>query len=39
MDIVKAFILIIFVTWFYSYILSGIWVRQLIARFRKAPAA
>ncbi len=39
MDIVKSFILIIFGTWLYSYILSGIWVRQLIARFKKAPAA
>jgi TRAP transporter 4TM/12TM fusion protein len=32
MDIVKAFILIIFGTWLYSYILSGIWIK----RFRKA---
>jgi TRAP transporter 4TM/12TM fusion protein len=31
-DIVKAFVLIIFGTWLYSYILSGIW----IGKFRKA---
>ena len=28
MDIVKAFILIIFGTWLYSWILSGIWIRR-----------
>ncbi|MFO7715881.1 TRAP transporter permease [Desulfosarcina sp.] len=39
MDIIKAFILIIFATWLYSYILSGIWIRQIRAWFKKAPAA
>jgi len=29
MDIIKAFILIVFGTWLYSYILSGIWVDSL----------
>ncbi len=33
-DILVSFVLIIFGTWAYSYILSGIWVR----RFRRAPA-
>jgi TRAP transporter 4TM/12TM fusion protein len=32
MDIVKAFVLIVFATWLYSYILSGIWIK----RFKKA---
>jgi TRAP transporter 4TM/12TM fusion protein len=32
MDIVKAFVFIVFGTWLYSYILSGIWIK----RFRKA---
>jgi TRAP transporter 4TM/12TM fusion protein len=31
-DIVKAFILIFFGTWLYSYILSGIWFRQLFGK-------
>jgi len=39
MDIVKAFVLIILGTWLYSYILSGIWIKQLIGLFKKAPAA
>ena len=29
MDIIKAFVLIIFGTWAYSYILSGIWIKSL----------
>jgi len=32
MDIVKAFVLIFFGTWLYSYILSGIWVKQIFGR-------
>ena len=39
MDIVKAFTLIIIGTWLYSYILSGIWVKQIAGLFKKAPAA
>ncbi len=31
-DIIKAFILIIFGTWFYSYFLSGIWVKTLFGK-------
>jgi TRAP transporter 4TM/12TM fusion protein len=38
MDIVKAFALIIFGTYFYSWILSGIWIGPLFKRFKKAPA-
>ncbi|MBT4266192.1 MAG: TRAP transporter fused permease subunit [Deltaproteobacteria bacterium] len=34
MDILKAFVMIFFGTWLYSYILSGIWVKK----FRKAQA-
>ena len=34
MDIVKAFILIAIGTWLYSYILSGIWVHNIIRKFR-----
>ncbi|MHC4890986.1 MAG: TRAP transporter permease [Planctomycetota bacterium] len=36
MDIVKAFVLIIFATWLYSYILSGIWMKNLKGKFSKA---
>jgi TRAP transporter 4TM/12TM fusion protein len=36
MDIVKAFVLIIFATWLYSYILSGIWMKSLKGKFSKA---
>jgi TRAP transporter 4TM/12TM fusion protein len=32
MDIIKAFILIIFGTWLYSYMLSGIWLKTLFGR-------
>jgi len=32
MDIIKAFIMIIFATWLYSYFLSGIWVKTLFGR-------
>jgi len=32
MDIVKAFVLIFFGTWLYSYILSGIWAKQLFGK-------
>jgi TRAP-type uncharacterized transport system fused permease subunit len=39
MDIVKAFVLIIIGTWFYSYILSGIWIQQIARLLKKAPAA
>jgi TRAP transporter 4TM/12TM fusion protein len=35
-DIVKAFVLIIFGTWLYSYILSGIWMKNLKGKFSKA---
>ena len=37
-DIIKAFVLIIFGTYAYSYLLSGIWIKQLKGGFRKAPA-
>jgi TRAP-type uncharacterized transport system fused permease subunit len=39
MDIIKAFTLIIFGTWLYSYILSGIWIKTIVGWFKKAPAA
>jgi TRAP transporter 4TM/12TM fusion protein len=39
MDIIKAFVLIFFGTWLYSYILSGIWVKHIRQLFKKAPAA
>ncbi len=39
MDIVKAFVLIVFATWAYSYVLSGIWIKQVVGWFKKAPAA
>ncbi len=32
MDIIKAFILIIFGTWLYSYMLSGIWIKTLFGK-------
>ncbi len=32
MDIIKAFILIIFGTWLYSYLLSGIWIKTLFSK-------
>jgi TRAP transporter 4TM/12TM fusion protein len=38
-DIIKAFVLIIFGTWGYSWILSGIWFKQLKGVFQKAPAS
>jgi TRAP transporter 4TM/12TM fusion protein len=38
MDIVKAFVLILFGTWAYSYILSGIWIKTIANLFKKAPA-
>jgi TRAP-type uncharacterized transport system fused permease subunit len=37
MDITKAFVLILFGTWLYSYILSGMWVKTLFGK--KTPAA
>jgi TRAP transporter 4TM/12TM fusion protein len=37
-DIVKAFVLIIFGTYAYSWILSGIWFKSLKGMFKKAPA-
>ena len=39
MDIVKAFALIIFGTYAYSWIMSGIWIKHLKGGFKKAPAA
>ena len=39
MDIIKAFVLIIIGTYVYAYILSGIWIKHIIGRFKKAPAA
>ena len=38
-DIVKAFILIFFGTWLYSYILSGIWIKQLRGGLPKQSAS
>jgi TRAP transporter 4TM/12TM fusion protein len=38
-DIVKAFVLILFGTYAYSWILSGIWIGQLKNVFRKAPTS
>jgi TRAP-type uncharacterized transport system fused permease subunit len=38
MDIVKAFALILIGTYGYSWLLSGIWTKQLIGLFKKAPA-
>jgi TRAP transporter 4TM/12TM fusion protein len=37
-DIIKAFVLILFGTYAYSWILSGIWLKPLLNKFRKAPA-
>jgi len=36
-DIIKAFVLIILGTYAYSYVLSGIWIKQLRGDFKKAP--
>jgi hypothetical protein len=36
---VKAFVLILFGTYAYSWILSGIWIKKLKGVFGKAPAA
>jgi TRAP-type uncharacterized transport system fused permease subunit len=38
MNIVIAFVLIILVTWAYSYLFSGFWIRQISGWFKKAPA-
>jgi TRAP-type uncharacterized transport system fused permease subunit len=38
-DIIKAFTLIIIGTYAYSYLLSGIWVKTLFGRFKKAQAS
>jgi len=32
MDIIKAFIVIIFGTWLYSYLLSGIWIKSIFGK-------
>lgn len=37
-DIIKAFIAILFGTWLYSYVLSGIWIDNIKRFFRKSPA-
>jgi len=37
-DIVKAFTLILFGTYAYSWLLSGIWFKPLMGMFKKAPA-
>jgi TRAP-type uncharacterized transport system fused permease subunit len=37
-DIIKAFVLIILGTYGYSYLLSGIWIKQLKGGSKKAPA-
>jgi TRAP transporter 4TM/12TM fusion protein len=37
-DIVKAFVLILFGTYAYSWLLSGIWFKPLKGMFKKAPA-
>ena len=39
MDIVKAFGLILVGTYCYSWLMSGIWLKQLIGFFKKAPAS
>jgi TRAP transporter 4TM/12TM fusion protein len=39
MDITKAFVLIIFGTWAYSYFLSGIWYKPLKGFLKKSPVA
>ncbi|MGB9438556.1 MAG: TRAP transporter fused permease subunit [Desulfobacterales bacterium] len=38
-DIIKAFVLIILGTYAYSYVLSGIWIKQLRGGFKKTPAS
>jgi TRAP transporter 4TM/12TM fusion protein len=38
-DIIKAFVLIILGTYAYSYLLSGVWIKQLKGDFKKAPAS
>jgi TRAP transporter 4TM/12TM fusion protein len=38
-DIIKAFVLIIFGTYAYSYLLSGIWIKKLKGGFKKEPAS
>ncbi len=38
-DIVIAFVLILFGTYAYSWLLSGIWIQNLKGMFKKAPAA
>lgn len=38
-DIVKAFVLIIFATWGYSWFLSGIWIQTLKKKFSKDTAS
>ena len=38
-DIIKAFVLILLGTYAYSYVLSGIWIKQLRGGFKKAPAS
>jgi TRAP-type uncharacterized transport system fused permease subunit len=38
-DIIKAFVLILFGTYAYSWILSGIWFKSLKGMFKKAPAS
>ncbi len=38
-DIVKAFVLIIFATWAYSWFLSGIWIKTLKTKFSKDTAS
>jgi TRAP transporter 4TM/12TM fusion protein len=38
-DIIKAFVLIFFGTYAYSWLLSGIWIKQLRGGFKKAPAS
>jgi len=38
-DIVKAFVLIILGTYAYSWLLSGIWFKPLVGKFKKAPAS
>jgi len=38
-DIIKAFVLILFGTWAYSYILSGIWLNSLKGLFNKSAAS
>jgi len=37
-DIIKAFVLILFGTYAYSWILSGIWIKNITGLFKKSPA-